>query len=118
MRRREGIVDICVAQGGQVPGEGRVVELVLAVDRKAPDRQIRQRVPVLRTVVVRNSTGQRELRPVVETRVRIGPLTKVIRLTVTHRGPMRFSVILGRQALAGDCVVDVSRKYVLRKKKS
>jgi hypothetical protein len=101
-----------------VPGEGRVVDLVLALERKAPDREVRRRVPVLRTVVVRNSAGQRELRPVIESRIRLGPLTKVIRLSVTHRGSMRFPVILGRQALAGDCIVDVSRKYVLRKKQS
>ena len=100
-----------------LPGEGRVVDLVLALDRRAPDRQVRQRVPVLQTVVVRNSAGQRETRPVIETRIRVGPLTKVIRLTVTHRGSMRFPVILGRQALAGDCIVDVSRKYLLRNKR-
>jgi hypothetical protein len=100
-----------------LPGGGRVADLVLALDRKALDSQIRLRVPVLGTVVVRNSSGQRELRPVVETRVRLGPLTKVIRLTVTNRTSMRFPVILGRLALAGDCVVDVSRKYLLRKKR-
>jgi hypothetical protein len=100
-----------------VPGEGRVVDLVLALDRKAPDRQVRRRVPVLRTVVVRNSAGQKELRPVVEARIKLGPLIKVIHLSVTHRGSMRFPVILGRLALAGDCIVDVSRKYLLRKKR-
>lgn len=98
-------------------GQGRVADLVLALDRKAPDRQIRLRVPVLGTVVVRNSTGQRELRPIVETQVRLGPLIKVIRLTVTNRAQMRFPIILGRAALAGDFIVDVSRKYLLRKKK-
>jgi hypothetical protein len=100
-----------------LPGEGKVADLTLALDRKAPDKQVRLRVAVLGTVVVRNSAGQRELRPVVETRVRLGPLTKVIRLTVTNRAQMRFPVILGRQALAGDCLVDVSRKYLLRKKR-
>jgi len=100
-----------------LPGEGRVADLTLGLDRKAPDRQVRLRVPVLGTVRVRNSAGQRELRPLVETRVRLGPLTKVIRLTVTNRTTMRFPVILGRLALAGDFVVDVSRKYLLKKKR-
>jgi hypothetical protein len=100
-----------------LPAEGRVAELVLALDRKTPDRQVRLRAPVLGTVVVRNSAGHKELRPLVETRVRLGPITKTIRLTVTNRAQMRFPVILGRQALAGDCVVDVSRKYLLRKKR-
>ena len=60
----------------------------------------------------------KELRPIVETRVRLGPLIKVIRLTVTNRAQMQFPIILGRLALAGDCLVDVSRKYLLRKKRS
>jgi len=101
-----------------LPGQGRVADLVLALDRRAPERQVRCRVPVSGIVVVCNSAGQRETRPVVETRVRIGPLTKVVRLTITNRSAMRFPVILGRLALAGDCVVDVSRKYLLRKKRS
>ena len=43
-----------------LPGQGRVADLVLALDRKAPDRQVRLRVPVLGTVVVRNSAGHSE----------------------------------------------------------
>jgi hypothetical protein len=101
-----------------IPGQGRVADLVLALDRKATHQQVRRRVPVVGTVVVRNSTGQCETRPVVETQIRLGPITKTIRLTITHRTGMRFPLILGRLALAGDFVVDVSRKYALRKKKS
>ena len=100
-----------------LPEEGRVVDLVLALDRRAPANQVKLRVPVLGTVRVRNSAGQCELRPVIETRVRLGPLTKVVRFTITNRAQMRFPVILGRLALAGDCLVDVSRKYLLRKKR-
>jgi hypothetical protein len=100
-----------------LPGEGRVADLVLALDRKAPARQVRLRTPVIGTVVVCNSAGHRELRPVVETRVRLGPLTKIIRFTVTNRAQMRFPVLLGRLGLAGDFVVDVTRKYLLRAKK-
>jgi hypothetical protein len=36
-------------------------------------------------------------------------------MTVTNRAGMRFRMILGRKALEGDFVVDVSRKYVLGK---
>src|SRR5581483_417021 len=75
-----------------LPGGERVADLVLALDRKAPDRQVRVTVPVLGTVVVCNSGGQRELRPVVVARVRLGAVTKTIRLTVTNRAHMRFPV--------------------------
>lgn len=101
-----------------LPERGRVVHLVLALNRKAPEQRINVTVPVVATVVVRNSSGHRELRPVIETRVRIGPISKPIRLTVTNRSQMRFPVILGRQALANDFCVDVGRSFLLRKKRS
>jgi hypothetical protein len=66
-------------------------------------------------LVVRNSNGMSEQRPLLETRMQLGPVCKAIRLTVTNRAGMRFRMILGRKALAGDFVVDVSRKYLLRK---
>jgi ribosomal protein S6--L-glutamate ligase len=69
---------------------------------------------VLRTVVVSNSGGMREERPLIEAAVRLGPVHKRIHLTVTNRARMRFRMILGRQALAGSFIVDVSRKYLLR----
>jgi hypothetical protein len=46
--------------------------------------------------------------------VQLGPVLKRIRLTVTSRAGLRYRMILGRQALAGNFVVDVSRKYLLR----
>jgi len=93
---------------------GLVARLNLALRRKHPDRLITVEAPVLRMVIVSNSNGMREQRPLIETRLRLGPVSKVIRMTVTNRAAMLFPVILGRQALAGDFVVDVSRKYLLR----
>jgi len=63
--------------------------------------------------VVSNSGGGRERRPLLEALVRLGPVETRIRLTVTNRSHMRFRMLLGRRALAGTFVVDVSRKYVL-----
>jgi hypothetical protein len=93
---------------------GLLADLRLALHRRHPERLARVQTPVLRTVVVRNSTGDSERRPVVEALVRLGPLSKRIRLTLTRRNGLRFRMILGREALAGCFLVDVSRKYLLR----
>ena len=53
-------------------------------------------------------------RPLIETALRLGPVCKRVLLTVTNRAGMRFPMILGRKALEGDFVVDVSQKYLLR----
>lgn len=98
--------------------EGGIAALLhLYLHRRHPDRCHRLRVPVLDWIVVRNSSGLPERRPLIETRVRLGPVERRIRLTVTNRSGMLFPMILGRTALADAFVVDVSQKYLLRKRK-
>ena len=99
----------------KVDGEGTVAELRLAMYRRHPERVKVVRARVLEVIVVSNSSGIREQRPLIEVNIRMGPVTKLVRLTVTNRAGMLFPVILGRKALEGDFVVDVSRKYLLRK---
>jgi hypothetical protein len=89
------------------------VRLRLALERRHPERVTVVETPVLRMVRVRNSGGTSEERPLIETVIGLGPLTKRIRLTVTRRPAMLHRLLLGREALAGDFLVDVSRKYRL-----
>jgi hypothetical protein len=91
------------------------VELFLALDRRHPDRLTAVHAPVLRKIVISNSNGLCEERPLIEATIRMGPITKRVPMTVTNRSSMMFRMILGRKALEGDFVVDVSRKYVLGK---
>jgi hypothetical protein len=98
-------------------GVGLCVRLRLALTRRHVGELKVIEVPVLRLVTVRNSGGAEEQRPLIEAEVRLGPVRKRILLTVTNRAPMRFRMILGRRALGGDFVVDVSRKYVLRSRR-
>jgi hypothetical protein len=94
-----------------------IAELRLALHRKRPQRVRLIKAPVLKMVVVSNSSGMREHRPLIETRLALGGVTKLVQLTITNRSGMRFPVILGRKALKGDFLVDVSRRDVLRRKK-
>jgi hypothetical protein len=99
-----------VEQGGSL-----VARLFLALNRKHADQVTVVEAPVLRMVAVRNSSGVWERRPLVETTLRLGPVTKRIRLTITNRAPMRFRMILGRKALEQDFVVDVRQQYLMKK---
>ena len=95
-------------------GDGGVIaELRLALNRRYPDRLTMVRTPVLMMVTVCNSSGVREERPLIETSLRLGPVTKRVQLTIANRACMRFPMILGRKALEGDFVIDVSQKYLM-----
>ncbi len=112
---RTSALDVASYELQQTPA-GLVAELRLALHRKEPDRLTVVHAPVLRMVVVSNSIGMCEQRPLIETRLRLGPVEKVVQLTVANRAGMRFPVILGRRALAGDFIVDVSQACMLQTK--
>jgi hypothetical protein len=111
---RTSALDVASYELWQEDGLGLVARLRLALDRKNRLKYQVIECPVLEMVTVRNSSGQREQRPVVETTLRLGPVRKRVRLTLTNRSGMRFRMILGRKALENDFIVDVSKQYLLR----
>jgi hypothetical protein len=90
------------------------LELSLPGDRRHPERAATARARMLRRVTVTDSGGHREVRPLIATELVLGPVRKRIFLTLTDRSGLLFRMILGRKALEGDFLVDVSRKYLLR----
>jgi hypothetical protein len=92
-------------------GSGTVI-LHLVV-RRRPERIVTVRAPLVRMVRVTSSNGARQERPLIEANLRLGSVTRTIRLTVSDRATLRTRMLLGRQALAGAFLVDVSRKYLL-----
>ena len=94
------------------PG-GPEVCLRVVRNRRRPDLACVVRAPVVGWTDVRSSNGEGQRRPVIEALVRLGPVTRRIRLTVTDRSRMRCRMLLGRQALAGAFLVDVRGKDLL-----
>jgi hypothetical protein len=101
-----------------LPDGTEVAEVTIAPDRRRPERTVVARVTVLGRVRVTDSGGHREVRPVIETEIVLGPVRKRIRVTLTNRSGMLFRMILGRKALEGDFAVDASRKYLHRRRSS
>jgi hypothetical protein len=113
---RTSVADVASYELQEHPGQVTVALLRLALNRRHPERLTVVETPVLDMITVTSSLGVSEERPLFETRLRLGPVVKTIRLTVTNRSGMTFRMLLGRHALAGDFVVDVSKKYLLKRK--
>jgi hypothetical protein len=96
---------------------GPFARLFLSLDVKDPLKIAIVEAPLLRKIVVRNSSGLCEERPLIETTIRLGPIQKRIVMTITSRPGMCFRMLLGRNALANDFLVDVTKKYLLRSHK-
>ena len=97
-------------------GRGRI-RFDVVVHREKRDRHFPVTARVARRARVRSSNGHYDVRYFVETTVRIGPVEKTIEISLVDRGKMAHRMLLGRSALRGDFVVDVSRRHVLDKPK-
>ncbi len=72
---------------------------------------------VLKWARVRSSNGHYMERCFICTRVRIGALEKDIELSLVSREKMQFRMLLGREALKHDFLVDVGHRTVATRKK-
>ena len=62
---------------------------------------------------IRSSNGQRELRPIITTKLALGDDEWETEFTLTNRDRMSYRMILGRSALRGRFIVDSGRSYLL-----
>ncbi len=83
--------------------------LVLGRGRDARRRELT--VPSVGRRTVRDTGGRSEERYLLRTRIVCGPLDRTAEVTVTDRSGMNFRMILGRNALAGACLVDPDVGY-------
>ena len=63
--------------------------------------------------VVKSSSGFREQRYVIQTKLAIGNDIWEIEMTLTNRDSMGFRMLLGREAMSGRILVDPEQKYLL-----
>ncbi len=91
-------------------GEEWVSFMLRPHQRKTLDSR-RVEAPVIGQRRVVSSNGKSELRPVIETSIVIGDRNWDIEVTLTGRGRMQFRMLLGRKALRGKAIVDVSRSH-------
>ncbi len=62
---------------------------------------------------IQSSDGHRSIRPVIETMLNMAGYHWSIELTLSSRTTMQFPLLIGRDALAGRCLVDSGRTYLV-----
>ncbi|MBD2577088.1 RimK/LysX family protein [Oscillatoria sp. FACHB-1406] len=68
--------------------------------------------PLLDERHVRNSGGQTQMRPVIQTTIGLGERRWAIELTLTNRDAMGFRMLLGRQGIRRQFWVDAGRSFL------
>jgi hypothetical protein len=89
-----------------------VVHFLADPDPARDDVLVSVRCPIVDERMVRASNGQEELRIVVKTDVAVAGQRWPIEVTLASRSPMRFRMLLGREALRGRATVDPAASYV------
>jgi hypothetical protein len=98
-----------------LPDDYAAFDVILSRDKSHHRKHVLAKIS--RWAKVRSSNGQYTLRCFVRTRIRIGPVDKEIELSLVSREKMAFRMLLGREALEKDFVIDVSRRRVQSAKK-
>ena len=93
------------------------VRFEVVVRESSPRQTVWVEAPIVRETVVKPSSGERQQRVVVKTKLRLGGKSFPIEATLVCRKGMRCRMLVGRTALAGRFVVDSSRAFVHRKPK-
>jgi hypothetical protein len=93
-------------------GHGRIhFDVIVKQGRRRRTTRVRARVH--RRSRVRSSSGHAADRLFVTTTLRAGPVERHIELSLVDRDLMRYRMLLGRSALAGDFWVDAGRTSLL-----
>ncbi len=85
-------------------GDSRVIEADIVREVRIKKSSLGSEVPIT------------EARVEIELEICLAGITKHIRVNLTNRAGMNYRMILGRSALEGDYIVDVSQKFIGGKK--
>lgn len=91
---------------------GNKVSFHVRVKRKPEEVLTKVEADIVKRTNVRSSNGQRAERLFVKTRLKVGPVEKDVMLGLVCRKSMICRLLIGREALANDFLVDCSQKHL------
>jgi ribosomal protein S6--L-glutamate ligase len=88
-----------------------MVRFTVRPNPKSTDLEIAASAPVIDRREVRSSNGERQLRFVIATQVQLGTYSWPIEVTLTNREQMSYRMLLGRQAIRSNVLVDPDASF-------
>lgn len=76
------------------------------------------KAPVIDQRYVMSSNGHRERRYVIQTQIRLGTESWPIELTLSRRDPLKFRMLLGREAMQQHVIIDPAKKLLQKLKQA
>ena len=71
-----------------------------------------QEYPLTREVPIKRHGGPDQIRPAVKLQMQLGSFNGRVEFTLTDRSKYEYPVLIGRNMLEGNAVVDVSKSYI------
>lgn len=88
------------------------VRFLVHFNRKHIQIDQRCEAPVLSRKKVSSSNGHSSYRFVIRTNLELAGQTWTIKISLSHRGSMKYPMLLGRDAIRGRFIVDVEHTYL------
>lgn len=95
-----------------VKGDQPWVRFVTYPWQKSDEDSSTVEAQVIATREIKSSSAEVELRPVVHAHLLLAGVQRQIEVTLTDRTDMRFRMLIGREALREDYVIDTGSSYV------
>lgn len=97
------------------PARNPQVRFLIQPDPDNPGLELTCSARVVDRRDITSSNGETELRYVIETQVNIGDRTWPIQISLTNRENMAYRMLLGRQAIGEDMIVDPNTSFAQQK---
>jgi len=89
------------------------IEFDVILSRKNQEKKVHVKTQFVRRTSIRSSSGTKQNRYVVETQMILGEHEHRVELSLVSRSKMLRRMLIGRRALDGHYVVDVSKTHIM-----
>lgn len=99
-------------------GRKKFVHFVVHPIQASLKTEVHCKAEMIEQRLVKCSNGQKSLRPVIESFIKIGEFSWPIEITLVNRDVMGFRMLLGRQAIADRFLVNPSHSFLIGKRRA